>query len=837
MNGNTSSSTHVKLFNQNVQVSSSLESKALNILNVKSPLDSPDFNPTDYINRLFPNEQSLSSIDTILDKIKQKTVDMGRETERLTTAQTILGKQGTEEELGKAKDTIKDLFQKIQDIKIKAAQSESMVQDITQDVKSLDYAKRHLTHSVTVLKRLQMLVTAVDQLETMSKNKQYKESAQLLQAVIQLMQHFKSYRSVPQISQLSDRINHLQKELGKAVFHEFELGFNSDGGLRSQPWLLNDACHVASVLGESTKEKIIEHYVDLQLLGYRQVFLLSEEVSQLDNIGRRYAFLKRVLKICDVDHRDIFPADWCVSGRVSAKFCDYTRNDLEKVLSNNQPSAKELLKALQLTIEFEGQLSRRFEKNYKEVDSKRYPVFHFEKSISRSFQPYLWIYIEATDRTLTDMINSYTQSDKMTDDEGNSTVLPSSTDIFYFYRETLSQCARFSTGGAFWDLCQLFVKHLLSYCEIVLVKGITRDERQPLTMDHLRFIILALNTADYCCITTSQLNEKLKTQIDEEYKDKLDLQNVNDAFMSTVSSCVDAIIRGLISSFEPHFQQMMRLPWATMDIVGDQSDYITQIQELATRYIKVVGETVANKRYYRTFSDRFADTLLNKYIANIFRCKQISEIGAEQLLLDTHSIKTLLLDIPSMGSKDPVTITTSYGKLVNRGITKSEMILKTVMAPAEPMAGYVENYLFLVADRNLINFTKLLDLKGLKKPDQAQLIELFQRKAANQTQLTNNPNLLPTMDSSAPISSSSSSITTSLSTMATNAASNFNASSSPLTQSGRHSGNPSSPLTPSSPTSEAQTKTGRLNENFRRLVMTGMAFKKDLQDRRDQYKD
>lgn len=58
-----------------------------------------------------------------------------------------------------------------------------MVQEITHDVKSLDYAKRHLTHSVTVLKRLQMLVTAVDQLETMSKNKQYKESAQLLQVI------------------------------------------------------------------------------------------------------------------------------------------------------------------------------------------------------------------------------------------------------------------------------------------------------------------------------------------------------------------------------------------------------------------------------------------------------------------------------------------------------------------------------------------------------------------------------------------------------------------------------------------------------------------------------
>jgi translation initiation factor 2B subunit (eIF-2B alpha/beta/delta family) len=69
-----------------------------------------------------------------------------------------------------------------------------------------------------------MLVTAVDQLETMSKNKQYKESAQLLQAVIQLMQHFRTYKSVPQIAQLSERINALQKELETCVLTEVNSG-------------------------------------------------------------------------------------------------------------------------------------------------------------------------------------------------------------------------------------------------------------------------------------------------------------------------------------------------------------------------------------------------------------------------------------------------------------------------------------------------------------------------------------------------------------------------------------------------------------------------------------
>lgn len=72
------------------------------------------------------------------------------------------------------------------------------------------------------------------------------------------------------------------------------------------------------------------------------------------------------------------------------------------------------------------------------------------------------------------MINSYVESDRRTEDESNVMVLPSSMDLFYFYRETLVQCARFSTGEAFWKLSQLFSKHLKSYCKIVLIDGITR---------------------------------------------------------------------------------------------------------------------------------------------------------------------------------------------------------------------------------------------------------------------------------------------------------------------------------------------------------------------------
>ena len=61
--------------------------------------------------------------------------------------------------------SINDLFSKISDIKLKASQSEKMVQEICADIKKLDYAKNHLQTSITSLNRLQMLISAVGQLE------------------------------------------------------------------------------------------------------------------------------------------------------------------------------------------------------------------------------------------------------------------------------------------------------------------------------------------------------------------------------------------------------------------------------------------------------------------------------------------------------------------------------------------------------------------------------------------------------------------------------------------------------------------------------------------------
>eukprot|EP01018_Ginkgo_biloba_P020275 Gb_31033 [translate_table: standard] len=66
------------------------------------------------------------------------------------------------EDLAAATEAIKELMHKIREIKVKAEQSEAMVQEICRDIKKLDFAKKHITTTVTALHRLAMLGPLVD---------------------------------------------------------------------------------------------------------------------------------------------------------------------------------------------------------------------------------------------------------------------------------------------------------------------------------------------------------------------------------------------------------------------------------------------------------------------------------------------------------------------------------------------------------------------------------------------------------------------------------------------------------------------------------------------------
>jgi hypothetical protein len=100
------------------------------------------------------------------------------------------------------------------------------------------------------------------------------------------------------------------------------------------------------------------------------------------------------------------------------------------------------------------------------------------------------------------------------------------------------------------------------------------------------------------------------------------------------------------------------------------------------------------------------------------------------MLLDkyvlTKSFENLLsYHTPSAPPDTPHNPPAGFVKRVNASMTRIDPLLKTLQVRPSPPEGLVQAYLIHIGDRSDTNFKKILELKGVRKQDQAHLLELF----------------------------------------------------------------------------------------------------------------
>uniref|UniRef100_A0A4W5PAI5 Vacuolar protein sorting-associated protein 53 homolog n=1 Tax=Hucho hucho TaxID=62062 RepID=A0A4W5PAI5_9TELE len=726
----------------------------------QDPLDRADFNAVEYINTLFPTEQSLANIDDVVNKIRLKIRCLDDNIRTVVRGQTNVGQDGRQ------------------------------VKEITRDIKQLDHAKRHLTTSITTLNHLHMLAGGVDSLEAMTRKRQYGEVANLLQGVVNVLEHFHKYMGIPQIRQLSERVKVAQSELGTQILADFEEAFPAQGSKRAggPSNVLRDACLVANVLDPRIKQEIIKKFIRQHLSEYMVLFQENQDVAWLDKIDRRYAWIKRQLVDYEEKYGRMFPEEWCMTERIAVEFCHITRTELAKVMRTRakEIEVKLLLFAIQRTTNFEGLLAKRFsgctltdvkkpetplestnpfleddvgedgsemEEDLDRPKKHKAPDNPFHGIISKCFEPHLYVYIESQDKNLGEMIDRFVsdfraQGPPKAGTEDGGAVLPSCADLFVYYKKCMVQCSQLSTGEPMIAFTTIFQKYLREYAWKILsgnlpktssnsggltIKSLLQEkegsEAAKFTVEELCLICSILSTAEYCLATTQQLEDKLKEKVDKTLVERINLTGEMDTFSNVISNSIQLLVQDLDAACDPALTAMSKMPWQSVEHVGDQSPYVTSVIMHIKQIVPIIRDNLASTRkYFTQFCIKFTNSFIPKFINHLFRCKTISMVGAEQLLLDTHSLKTVLLDLPSIGSQVVRKAPASYTKIVVKGMTRAEMILKVVMAPHEPSVVFVDNYIKLLADGNPETFQKTLDMKGLKRSEQSSMLELFRQR-------------------------------------------------------------------------------------------------------------
>ncbi|WVQ67566.1 uncharacterized protein L199_005767 [Kwoniella botswanensis] len=715
----------------------------------------------------FPDAESLSRHQEIHARLQLEIMDVREEVARLKSE---LKRDQDPGKMSKIQNQISQLMLQINVIREKAAEAEAIVKSITTDIQRLDTAKTNLTSAIQMLERWGMLKNAHSQLKELLPTKRYKDMSQALSAVTHLLTPLKALSNIPAVSEIFRAAESDRKAIQEKVAVEMDAFFKQDPNRPVDRKTVSEVCYVIDVLGGDFRNHIIERYLQLQLAEYRRIFRSTDEAGQLDNVPRRYAWFRRVLKHHDEEDASLFPSSWEITRLLVSNFAEYTRSDLANVLGKSTPAVNILLDALQATLDFEAGFARRFDMPFEDITAggltSRGASAAPKWTISSIFDNYFNVYVDAQDRAIADMLSAYRGPRSRSSMEGAMqqesdtpvpTVLPSSTELFYFYGQTLEQCEKYTKGEPMRKLSKVFAKWLKIYSDDVLLAGIKREpgRRSLEGRDNLREVknaCMILNTAEYCQNTSLQLEERLKDKIAEEFKPEVSFQNERDTFSTVISSCINTILRELEISCEPAFAAILKTPWMHLENVSGRSAYIVDLVGSIKQVAEVVRSRVEGKKYIRNFADKAVGVVITRFTQSVIKSRPLKKIGAEQILLDVQAVKACLLDLPE---PHPENSTNIYTKYVTKNTGQLETMLKVILAPDDPPEGFVQNYCLLIGDRSFSNFQKILDLKGTPRTDQQKLLDIFLSVTSTNSELSDT-SFLTHIDMDPPASSTTS---------------------------------------------------------------------------------
>lgn len=782
------SAMDVKTEAKSVQFGPALEKTVREVVPNLDPLDAAEFDPVAYINNIFPDERSLTYREGEADdpsrpanaRLTARLAALGRESRQISAGisrsvrKHSCQRVQTKQAVGDARQSINTLFTKIKSIKAKAEKSEKMVQEICRDIKSLDHAKTHLTATIKSLMKLHMLVQAVDMLVYMSEKKQYKDVAERLGAVDMLFLDFAEYNHIPKIGELRKVMNGEREKLQKQIMGHFHMyGPDPSSGLDDMKTMLAEGCLVIENLGSKAKDDLLMWFSRAKLGPYTALFGPGKTAGVLEQTDRRYSWLRRTFREYDDNFGDIFPRSWSVPAILSRDFCLLTKDHLRVILKatpSDRLDINALVTALTKTIGFEDELQARFGAVKDKVKSNMDPTsdsihmeanaiklrhkrreeeekdremgiqavnMDFKRLISSVFDPYLDKYVLLERENISTLLAKIEKEEKWEFSDADSRrCLACSGQMFIYIKKSLRRCSRLATGKVLLDISAEYSQGLQKFAAL-LRRNLPRVQEPTacLTKSENLAACLIANTAEESKDIVPGIADAIAKVIDAKFRDQVDFSKEQEQFSALVGASLEHVVRGFCARMDKILSMMLRMPWATFEGVGDQSEYVNQINSMFSQYIPPIAELLS-AGYYIFFCNKLAQLCIPRYEEHIFKCKRVNALGAQQLALDSHAIKSIFIAVPKQKEGISDRRLRSYVRTVDRLMSRNVAIVKTLASPNDCLIATFKTLMPRGAAASASEvITKILYLKGLKKADQQALVDSFNASVEEKDQV------------------------------------------------------------------------------------------------------
>lgn len=395
------------------------------------------------------------------------------------------------------------------------------------------------------------------------------------------------------------------------------------------------------------------------------------------------------------------------------------------------------------------------------ASSEQVPVESLVGVGSSAFDDYMTPYIELEEQSMDELLVEST-GDPAVDTRGEMPVFTSSTKLFVYIKGSITRCTAMTKGKAFYLLYQAFQDSLLKFAQVltgklpqpvvnaastvvgginIVMGGAKKDTgassqstttassvykippRGEVTVCHV------ISTCEYCADTIEALEDLIRDTIDADYKDKVDMMPQQEAFHDVTAKCIRVLVSGLENRLDGAVKLMTNINWGTLAEVGEESAYVRMVHKEIVPFVSAIKGLLPSS-YFRSFCDKFANAFMTTYHDTVVKLRRITEAGAQQLLLDVYSIKTLFLRIPVLevqGKAVKTAVTSNiapamYTKLVTKGFKKIETLLKLVSTPSSML---IDVFKVQWVGGSAFDLQTVMVLKGMKRTEQAAMLEKF----------------------------------------------------------------------------------------------------------------
>ena len=222
--------------------------------------------------------------------------------------------------------------QLINEINNQSNQSKYIINNLTDDIKNLNTVKTNLNTSMSVLKKIQMIVNISTQISDQINEHSYSTVIRPLDELNKLSDNLSHLARVPKVADMLTQAQMIQAKLKEQVLREFKSYWSSSssnlpsmGGERERK-KIKDSALVIDKLGNEVRVSLIDWFINHLLKDYKKIFNHSDEAGQLDNLSTRFTWFNKCLSLFNDQQAlsHIWPSAWDVDKKLLSKFASYT---------------------------------------------------------------------------------------------------------------------------------------------------------------------------------------------------------------------------------------------------------------------------------------------------------------------------------------------------------------------------------------------------------------------------------------------------------------------------------------------------------------------------------